>query len=274
MTYKEAVKSLKKNDLTEEEKALVMKLLNKKTKLKLIYTLVLFLSLFTVSTIFIILKGGGFTPTYLKGIFVIFLLLVIATILTYFYYHNKNKNNFQFYYKIYKTFDLTVYTIIIVSLFLFFQIFTIRMAEVRQSSMNPTLFEHDKVVVFQWPQNYNLNDIVVVDTKLIEGYNSDSYYVKRIKGVPNSLISYQELDDDKILFIIGDYEEEITNQHHINNIKKIVNETNGVIPKGMYFILGDNTGNSVDSRLFGLVSEEAFLGKVKYRFYPNGGKLN
>ncbi len=273
MKYKEAFNSLKVSSLTEEEKGLVTSVLSKKTKQKLIFSLVLFLSLLIVSIIFILLKAGRFTPLYLQVIFVIFLLTVTLTTIVFYYYYKDNKDNFNFYFKLYRGFDLTIYLIIIVSLFLFIQMFIIKIAAVKQNSMNPTLSENDKVFVLQCPQSYYLGDIVVVSTRLIDNYSEDSYYVKRIMGVPNSSITYLEISESKIILIIDDYEEEVTNPKYITNIKKIVSETNGVIPEGMYFLLGDNTANSIDSRLFGLVREEALIGKVKYRFYPNGGKL-
>ena len=37
-----------------------------------------------------------------------------------------------------------------------------------------------------------------------------------------------------------------------------------VIPKGYYFVLGDNRGGSKDSRDIGLVKEEDIIGKTKY----------
>ncbi len=274
MSYKEAINLLQSKNLSEEEKLNIMIILNKKTKVKFFFSLTLFLSIFVVSTIFILLRGSRFTENYLKGIYIVLLATIISALIIYYLHHKKNENNFNHYLKMYKTFDLTNYIFIIVGAFLFIQMFVVRMAEVRQGSMLPTLKENDKVIVLQWPQKYYVNDIVVVDTKLIEDYNNDSYYVKRIKGVPNSLINYIENEDETITLIIDDYQEIISNVYYIENIKRLVHRINGVIPEGMYFILGDNSKNSVDSRLFGLVSEKAILGKVKFRVYPNGGKLN
>ncbi|MDA8262918.1 MAG: signal peptidase I [Actinomycetota bacterium] len=40
------------------------------------------------------------------------------------------------------------------------------------------------------------------------------------------------------------------------------------IPKGDYFLMGDNRGDSYDSRYFGPVPGSLFIGKVVLRFYP------
>jgi signal peptidase I len=44
--------------------------------------------------------------------------------------------------------------------------------------------------------------------------------------------------------------------HDWNDFKRIV------LPKGMYFVAGDNRGNSLDSRIFGPVNKSQIHAKV------------
>ncbi len=41
-----------------------------------------------------------------------------------------------------------------------------------------------------------------------------------------------------------------------------------VIPEGKVFVMGDNRGNSLDSRNLGFISFSQLKGKVVYRFFP------
>ncbi len=46
---------------------------------------------------------------------------------------------------------------------------------------------------------------------------------------------------------------------------------NVVIPQGSYFMMGDNRAASADSRSFGPVDDDNFVGKVVVRIWPPGG---
>ena len=40
------------------------------------------------------------------------------------------------------------------------------------------------------------------------------------------------------------------------------------VPKGEYFVLGDNRGNSMDSRVFGSFKRKRIVGKTKLTIFP------
>jgi len=44
--------------------------------------------------------------------------------------------------------------------------------------------------------------------------------------------------------------------------------TNGTVPAGEYFVMGDNSANSLDSRYYGTVAKEKILGRMVFCYWP------
>ncbi|MAJ82339.1 MAG: signal peptidase I [Legionellales bacterium] len=110
-------------------------------------------------------------------------------------------------------------------------------------------------------------------------------YVKRIIGLPGDHVVYQ----NKRLMINGKvmpredlgwynnvnqfgvpenvklFKEDLIGKQHNILLKPFTpdyGQTNIIVPKGQYFVLGDNRDNSNDSRFWGTVPESSFIGKA------------
>ncbi|MFT4900872.1 MAG: signal peptidase I [Lentimonas sp.] len=123
-------------------------------------------------------------------------------------------------------------------------------------------------------------DPFVFRTRDIRGIEGDSdqyvdkYYIKRIGGVGGETLEIKEgtlfangtARDEVEPFVrnaerVGEYQGYI-NQRLLSEGRKLA------IPAGKFVALGDNSGNSLDSRYWGFVPERAVIGKAVFIYYP------
>ncbi|MEO1769355.1 MULTISPECIES: signal peptidase I [Enterococcus] len=90
-------------------------------------------------------------------------------------------------------------------------------------------------------------------------------FVKRIIGLPGDAMLIQ---GNRLILSIGDKEFSTTYIFEID--PRVAHQLSGktTIPKDYYFVLGDHTAVSKDSRSFGLVQLSDIEGKVQYSLYP------
>ena len=124
-------------------------------------------------------------------------------------------------------------------------------------SMEPSLFERQRLIIdkityyFRAPDR---NDIVVIKRP-----EMDELLVKRIIGLPGEKVEIR----DGYVFINGNrLPEPFPHGQYPQNIPAY---TLGPVE---YYVLGDNRGNSNDSRAFGPVLREDILGRVWFRYWP------
>lgn len=121
------------------------------------------------------------------------------------------------------------------------------------NSMFPTLCEADVCMVWKLVKEPERNDIVIAKV-------NGATVIKRVVGLPEDTLSVL---DGRLLvngYFVADYDFEISEAGLLEN--------GYVVPQDSYFLLGDNRGESCDSREYGAVGKDKIKGIVIFRFYP------
>ncbi len=148
--------------------------------------------------------------------------------------------------------------IVILIVVLLIRSFIVTPVMVQGTSMDSTLKEDNVLLLNKFTYYFNeikRNDIVVIE-------NGSEPLIKRVIGLPGEHVKYANHKlyiNDKI---IDDPFGDKTNDFDLSAIKY------DVIPENMYFVLGDNRKDSLDSRIIGLIKKEDIEGKVNIRLWP------
>lgn len=152
---------------------------------------------------------------------------------------------------------------------------------VRGHSMDPTLADGQRLIASKI-SGYERFDIITCK----EPGEEDTVIVKRIIGLPGDVVTMK----DDVLTINGktynepyleDYKKQFVNDKlqktyaYDTEFQAIAAAADHFtsdfyyeVPKGQYFVLGDDRLISKDSRIFGMVDADLMLGKAVFRFYP------
>jgi signal peptidase I len=163
-------------------------------------------------------------------------------------------------------FSTAVYLLIVLGLTYLVITFVGQRTEVEGESMENTLQDGDNLIVdkmtykFKNPQRF---DIIVFPVQ----YKSDTYYIKRIIGLPGETVS---IDEDGNIYIDGEileesYGREVISADTVGNVEYPV-----VLGDDEYFVMGDNRNNSSDSRtqLVGNIKRSDIIGRAWVRIWP------
>ena len=138
--------------------------------------------------------------------------------------------------------------------------------EVDGNSMEPMLSNGDNLIVdkisyrFGDPKRF---DIIVFPFR----YQEDTYYIKRIIGLPGETV---QIDEQGNIYINGEllqesYGREIIQPEHIGIARDPI-----VLGEDEYFVMGDNRNNSTDSRteVVGNIKRKDIVGRAWVRIWP------
>lgn len=137
-------------------------------------------------------------------------------------------------------------------------VFVLQISVVRGLSMEPSLHDGDRLIVDRI--SYSVGDVGRYDVVVLRNPRDHSIdYVKRVVGLPGERVSIRDgvvAIDGRPLEAGFDLIDDETSMPEV------------IVPRGHFFVLGDNRPVSCDSREFGLVQDELIKGKVRVRFWP------
>lgn len=156
------------------------------------------------------------------------------------------------------------------------------------SSMEPTLTVGDRlfieratrfykkptrgdIVVFYPPMTQLQNTPLKVFQRLTGFFCKDIAYIKRIVAKGGDKVEVKKVKDNKYKVVVNG--KELKEDYILNDFDYI--ECNDkmycgpmTVPEGHYFLLGDNRGNSQDSRFWGFLKEDRVIGRAIVIFWP------
>lgn len=254
---------------TGENQELALKSLKQKRLFKWLSLAIVSAIVTGLSLVYLVRAERTFSSQNQKILLVILSGLLLLASITCVTLLDKEKANLKTSHSRFKFADL--FTFIAISVLIIFHVTTYYFvtAEVNQSSMHPTLNDSDRLIVFQFDYTPHRNDIAVIymNEENYEG-GDNTHYVKRVVGLPGDTITINGAND---LIINGTVVQNVPNNYATALLEIITSMEEQIIPEGYYFVLGDNTANSHDSRTIGFIHEEDILAKVIFRFYPDFG---
>jgi signal peptidase I len=147
----------------------------------------------------------------------------------------------------------------------------IRPFSIPTGAMTPAVSPGDDILVEGFTYLFgkpHRGDIVVFRTAGIESLPQDQFYVKRIAGEPGDHVRISEgklFINEKPVSLSNAFGEIV---YGLPSGYEKSAKTDLTVPNDSYFVLGDNSTNSLDSRFWGSVPRANIIGRVAYCYFP------
>ncbi len=152
--------------------------------------------------------------------------------------------------------DSIGYIITFIAMFLFV-IYVISFGQVIGPSMKNTLDNGDIVLVSKL--NYKFKE-PKKDDIIAFNFKGTKFLIKRIIAIPGDKVS---INDNKVYL-----NDKILNEPYIIENTNSSDRDFGILEEDEYFVLGDNRGDSLDSRNFGFIKKSDIIGRVIVKLFP------
>ncbi len=154
-------------------------------------------------------------------------------------------------------------------------------------SMHPTLVEGDRlfvekltkpvrefqrgdIIVFYPPEEFLKKDFLSVLSRLTGIYCKDIAFIKRIVGMPGDKLEIKSENDGHFVYINDKRLDEpyILSKTDWTQCRDDMYCGPFTVPDNNYFMMGDNRGNSQDSRYWGFLPQNRVVGRAVFVFWP------
>lgn len=157
--------------------------------------------------------------------------------------------------------------------------FLFRVVGIVGDSMNDTLQENDRVVIYNLFYTPQVGDIVVISRNVSNNredmHEGNEPIIKRVIAVAGDSVDIRFEDGIGYVYVNGVLKNETYIKEYISESNPIVNPISfpAFVPDGCIFVLGDNRNESLDSRSayigeYGMVDTRYVLGKAVLRVFP------
>ena len=160
-------------------------------------------------------------------------------------------------------YDLYNFFMICICILLLLMTYLFAFVRVSGPSMKPTYKNNDILACRSIGYKPKKNDCVIINMKNVETVNTNELYVKRIVAIPGDTVTYDEIN-----MTISVNGEIIEANYAYWRYLKWNNHSNSItLGDKEYFVMGDNRGDSTDSRYFGPVKKSDIAGKAMFDLF-------